>query len=84
MENNDNVTFSEININGNSFNDNVTFSQTITKKQFVELDNLNNISEKNTSFSDQVVDGIPLGTNTEQLSYDYTKPYREILRVRQI
>ena len=83
MENN-NDSFNIFHIDGNSLNNDLTFSQTITKKQIVELDNLNNVSEKHTLFSDQVVDENPLETKTEQLSYDYTKPHREILRVKQI
>lgn len=85
MENNNiSLTFDDLNTNKPSLNNNITFDQTITKKQFIELDNLNNISTKNTSFSEQVIDESPLETKIEQMSYDYTKPHREFLRVKQI
>lgn len=84
MENTDNNSFDIFHNDENNLNNNLTFSQTINQKQIIELDNLNNMSEKNTLFSTQVFDEIPVETKTEQLSYDYTKPHREILRVKQI
>lgn len=84
MENNNtNITFDELNPKSDLDN-NIAFSQTISKKELVQLNNLNNTTEKNTTFSEQIIDGIPLETNIEQFSYDYSKPHREILMVKQI
>ena len=85
MESNNTIlNFNELNNNKQNLDDSITFSKTISKKEFIELDNLNNISEKNTSFSEKIVDETPIETKIEQLSYDDSKPHREILMVKQI